>query len=447
MASASSLSLKLLSSLQTLPALPTYIANLSPSQRIIAGYATAAIATIYVLLVRALRYRRYNALHAKYAEKARNRTLTPTEAQKVVQLAFAYDMPKLSEYSLAFALFKTYAIPTISGLLLATRQLSSQASVARRYADTEVLISTWVACPITGKLVDAPADAPKDDPRAALAIARVNWLHNKYKISNEDFLYTLGLFMFEPAKWAAKYGWRPHSDLEKYASFIYWSEIGRLMNITDIPSTPEAFQEWILSYETTYMVPAESNRDVASFTMDELMFPVPGSLREFAEGFARAMLDDRTRIAMMQPKAPGYANAAMSALLGVVAFTERHLLLPRWRKSQVVQSELPKLVGGKDGVAPRMHPGKWTSRPWYKPIGRGPVGYLRDRAQVLLNWHDDVPKPEYRSEGYRLHEMGPLKFENEGHDEVMRMAADIQGCPVAPGWTAERAQRAEGLKK
>ncbi|KAJ7059220.1 hypothetical protein C8F01DRAFT_1146409 [Mycena amicta] len=404
-----------------------------------------ALLTLYLLIVRSLRWRRYNALHKKYTRK--KSTLTPEEAQEVVQLAFEWDMPILSEYSLAFALFKTYAIPTISSLLLTTGQLSTPATVARRYADTEILIATWMVCPLAGRLVDTNPDAPADDPRASLALARVNWLHGKYKISNEDFLYTLGLFMFEPAKWAKQYGWRPHSDLECHASFVYWSEIGRKMNITNIPHTAEAFQAWIEEYEAQHILPAESNRDVARHTTNELLFPVPHVLgfRAFAEGFTRAMLDKPTRIAMMQPPAPAYAPAVIQSLLNIVAFVQKHLLLPRRKPAAAVKSELPPLVRTEGGeIAPRLYPNRWTSMPWYKPAGRTSIGYIRDRLQVLFNWHDDVPKSEYRSGGYRLHEMGPLPFEQSGHDEVMRMAEAIQGCPIADAWSAERAKKVEG---
>jgi len=391
-----------------------------------------ALALAYLCLVRSLRWRRYNAIHKKYSSKFQAKTLTPEEAQEVIQLSFMYDMPTLAKYSLAFALFKTYAIPTISKLLLDTKQLASQALVARRYADTEILIATWMACPLAGRSISVEPGAPADDPRASIALARVNWLHSKYKISNEDYLYTLGLFAFEPGTWAARYGWRPLSPLERYASFVYWAEIGRKMNIKNIPTTPEEFQAWLRAYEEEHMVPAQSNHDVAKHTTDELLFMVPETLglRSFFEGITRSLLEDRVRIAMMQPEAPKYAKYLVRGTLGLLAFTERYLLLPRWKPFAVVPVDLPKM---ESDSAPHLHPNKYTSKPWYKPRGRG-LGYLLDRLQVFIGMHDDVPRPEYKYEGYRLHEVGPLRFEQEGHEQVMKMAAELQGCPVVDAW-------------
>ncbi|KAF7328936.1 hypothetical protein MVEN_02523500 [Mycena venus] len=394
-----------------------------------------ALAVVYLSVVRSLRWRRYNAIHKKYSAKFRAKTLTPEEAQEVIQLSFMYDMPTLSEYSLAFALFKTYAIPTISKLLLDTKQLASQALVARRYADTEILIGTWIACPLAGRLITAEPEAPANDPRASIALARVNWLHSKYKISNEDYLYTLGLFAFEPGTWAARYGWRPLSPLERHASFVYWAEIGRKMNIKNIPNTAEEFQAWLRTYEEEHMVPAQSNYDVAKHTTDELLFPVPETfgLRSFFEGLTRSLLEDIVRVAMMQPEAPKYAKYLVRGTLGLFAFIERYLLLPRRKPFAVVQVDLPK-IDSDSAAAPRLHPNKYASKPWYKPRSRGLGGFLLDRLQVFIRMYDDVPRPEYKCEGYRLHEVGPLRFEQEGHEQVMKMAAELQGCPVVDAW-------------
>ncbi|KAJ7611171.1 hypothetical protein FB45DRAFT_993325 [Roridomyces roridus] len=393
---------------------------------------TAALCVLaYLLLVRTLRWRRYNAIHNKYMHKLHSKTLTPAEAQEVAQLAAMYDMPTLSGYSVAFALFKTYGIPTISQILLDTKQLGSQASVARRYADTEILIASWMTCPLAGSTLSAGPDA-KNDPRASLALARVNWLHQKYKISNDDYLYTLGLFMFEPTTWAKKWGWRELSPLEKYASYVYWCEIGRKLNITDIPSSPEAFKAWIEEYESAHMLPAESNHSVAVHTTGELLFPIPRifGLRAFAEGMVRGVLEDRVRIAMLEPEAPAYAKPLINALMAVFAFTEKNLLLPRWRPYTFVPMEMPK------EPSKRQYPTKWTSRPWYKPKGRG-LWALTDRLLVLIGKHDDIPREEYGSDGYRILELGPLRYAQDGHEEVFKMAGELQGCPVAQVWKGD----------
>ena len=43
-------------------------------------------------------------------KKYQDGTLPPEEAQRIILLSTSYDMPLLLNYSLTFALFKTYAI-------------------------------------------------------------------------------------------------------------------------------------------------------------------------------------------------------------------------------------------------------------------------------------------------------------------------------------------------
>jgi hypothetical protein len=85
-----------------------YVSNIVKSVGI-TGILGALLGT-YVVVVRVLRFKRYRLVHKKYQRKYEERTLTPEEAQEVMRVSTAYDMPMLLNYSLAFALFKTYAV-------------------------------------------------------------------------------------------------------------------------------------------------------------------------------------------------------------------------------------------------------------------------------------------------------------------------------------------------
>jgi len=37
----------------------------------------------------------------------------------------------------------------------------------------------------------------------------MNQLHGRFDIANEDFLYVLSTFIFEPIRWNTRFGWRP----------------------------------------------------------------------------------------------------------------------------------------------------------------------------------------------------------------------------------------------
>ncbi|KAF8742559.1 hypothetical protein AX14_003593 [Amanita brunnescens Koide BX004] len=379
----------------------------------------------YLAVVRSLRWKRYNAVHAKYGNKINS--LTTADAQEVLDVALRWDMPLLFYYSLAFALFKTYAIPSISRILAATGELKSQETVAKRYSDTETMIATWMVCPVNGLTSDKGVD-----PRAMLALARTNWLHSRYNICNDDFLFTLGLFILEPITWAEKYGWRKLSPLEQQAQFVFWEDIGRRMNIKDIPDSLEAFKKWAKAYERKNMVPDVNNKIIADGTIQELLYPVPKflGLKRLGKRLVAAATEDRVRIGMMLPEPPWYLRTFVNLLMYSIAFVQRHLMLPRLKPSAVVSREFPDI---KEGEPVRLHPNRYVSRPWYKPESNG-LGYVLDRLLVLLGIHADVPGPRLKSEGYIIHMQGPVQFEQDGHDEVIRKAEEMLKCPIPEAW-------------
>lgn len=77
-----------------------------------------------------------------------------------------------------------------------------------RYTDTTILIQEF-------------SDHHPHSERSIKAIARMNYIHSRYqkagKISNDDMLYTLSVFITEPINWIELYEWRDMSDTEKCA--------------------------------------------------------------------------------------------------------------------------------------------------------------------------------------------------------------------------------------
>ncbi|KAL0565240.1 hypothetical protein V5O48_016786 [Marasmius crinis-equi] len=387
----------------------------------------------WVGVVRTLRWRRYKHIHRVYGPKFEAGMLTPEDAQEVLTNLTRWEMPLIMEYAYALALFKTYGIPTISKILVATKEFSSTEGISKRYADTMILIATWVACPISGLAANATGEKPEQDPRADLAIARTNWLHSHYPIKNDDYLYTLALFMFEPARWAARYGWRPLSDLENEALFIFWLEIGKRMNFKNLPENREDFQQWVSYYEDICMVPDKNNKHVAYYTTEELIFWVPKTfgLKELARRAVFALIDQNVRIAMMEPEQPQWIYTLFDTLLRIWAWQMRYLHLPRIRPYGQVAYELPKF---KPGDEPLLRPNFFQPKPWYKPEAAWFGGWLKDWLLVQVGWYSHMPSKNLKSEGYRLDTTGPLKFEHDGQEETYQMAEKMLGCPIQAPW-------------
>jgi len=177
----------------------------------------------YMTLVRHLRYRRINALLKKYPDP----TLPLRDikvAREVATATQAYEFPYLNVVSLEFALFKTYAIPTISKILAGSRQFASQC--AKRADDTGLILAEMNESTkrqeyraLTQKQVD-PEDAIMDQKRERVALEKLNFIHGHYPIRQEDYLFTLALFVLEPDSWIGRFEWRSLTMLEKNVSHL-----------------------------------------------------------------------------------------------------------------------------------------------------------------------------------------------------------------------------------
>lgn len=234
--------------------------------------------------------------------------------QRIVYLGGAYEYPYLTRKSLEFALFRTYAVPSISRLLDETGQFARHGQ--RRYDDTSLIIAE-----IT--------ENGYDSARGRAAIRRMNRLHGRFAISNDDFLYVLSTFIYEPVRWQERYGWRPLLEGEKLAAYYFWREVGRRMNIRDIPPTYEAFEAYNVDYERAHFRYADSNARVGEATVQIFLNWYAPPLRPLVRRSIYALLDEPLRQAFGFPKVSGAIRAAVEAGLKGQALAIRYLMPPR----------------------------------------------------------------------------------------------------------------------
>src|SRR5436309_12080943 len=62
--------------------------------------------------------------------------------QEIIRTTSSYEYPFLMQKALEFALFRTYAVPTIGALLDQTKHFERKGQ--QRYDDTALLIAAWV---------------------------------------------------------------------------------------------------------------------------------------------------------------------------------------------------------------------------------------------------------------------------------------------------------------
>lgn len=262
-------------------------------------YVVAALIA-YPIVCRALRYRRLRQTRRSYPYTPSTfAAMTDNDARAIQTVIGELEFPFIFEKALQFALFRTYGIPSISKLLASTTQLSDPTTSCKRYSDTSILISEFVAHSPTSE-------------RSRQAIARMNYIHSVYqkagKISNEDLLYTLSLFACEPVRWINRYEWRQLESFEVCAIGTFWKSIGDAMEIgyealgTEWRDGLEWWGDiktWSEEYEKENMVPAETNHITAEETTNILLWPVPTRVKGYARYILYCLMDERLRRAMM----------------------------------------------------------------------------------------------------------------------------------------------------
>lgn len=174
------------------------------------------------------------------------------DCHRIVRLMGQYDMAWDMERALEVALFYTYGSDTVSALLNRTGEFRDHGQ--KRYDDTRLLIGHFL-------------ETGWDSDEGARAIARINRTHAHYAISNDDFLFVLWTFIEFPLRWSRLYARRPMTLHEREAGFIFWSEIGKRMGLTDIPPTRAAFDEFIVGYKARHFKPSEASAQVARDTL------------------------------------------------------------------------------------------------------------------------------------------------------------------------------------
>ncbi|MFN8238012.1 MAG: oxygenase MpaB family protein [Chitinophagales bacterium] len=216
---------------------------------------------------------------AKSAALRKIESLDPEkDAWEIVRLCVFYEFPWDFNRALELALYKTFAVPSISRILHLSGEFEKHAQ--KRYDDTDLLLSEIIENGLTS------------GGRGMQALDRINWMHSNYRISNEDYLYVLGTFIFETSNWINQFGYRELTSKEELAGFYIWTEIGRKMHIEAIPSSIQEFRQFYTDYEKKYFAFSEANLKVARATEDLLLgWYMPAFMFETARPLLHAVME------------------------------------------------------------------------------------------------------------------------------------------------------------
>lgn len=228
-------------------------------------------------------------MRSRYHWARRSERLDPVRDSHEISLhASAYDFPWDTLQALSFALFRTYAVPSIGRLLDETGELTDR--VQKRYDDT-------------GLLLEEVQRHGLGSTRGRSAVRRINQMHAMYSISNDDFRYVLATFVVIPKRWMDDHGFRTLTPNEVAAATNYYLELGRHLNISDLPQDFAGFERLLDDYERAHFAYDEGGRRVADATLELMTTLPPNSWAPawMARRFAFSLMDEPLLRALRYP--------------------------------------------------------------------------------------------------------------------------------------------------
>jgi hypothetical protein len=202
---------------------------------------------------------------------------TQDDAVRICHQLAGYDFPWELNRSLELAVLRTFCVPRIATLLRATGEFTHRTQ--KRYDDTTLIIGNILKWGY-------------DSPQGRAAIARMNAIHQRFDICNEDFLYVLSTLVCEPIRWNQRFGWRLFTVVEKQALYEFWAVVGQRMGIQNIPATLTDLEHFNQDYETQYFQYHPDNARVGEAVVQLMKGWFPAIAAPLIPLFVKALTDD-----------------------------------------------------------------------------------------------------------------------------------------------------------
>ncbi|MER7789192.1 oxygenase MpaB family protein [Streptomyces sp. NPDC097640] len=248
-------------------------------------------------------------MRARYATLRRLQTLDPkSDHQRIHRISSDTEFPWDYGRGLEVAIWRTCCVPGISETLDGSGEFALRAQ--KRYDDTRILLGEMVR-------------GGYDSDRGREALRQINRAHRHYDIANDDMLYVLSTFVFEPVRWIDRWAWRPVSETERLAAFYFYVEVGRRMNIRSLPTDYAEFERFNRAYERERFRPAASNHRVGASVMRLYSSWYPRPVARLVAATLPCRLDAHARWALGMAVPPLWATAVHGTALRAHARAER----------------------------------------------------------------------------------------------------------------------------
>ncbi|GAA2606010.1 oxygenase MpaB family protein [Paractinoplanes durhamensis] len=255
-------------------------------------------------------------MRTRYANLARTRTLDPArDYEQIFRTMLRFEFPWDLRLALNLAFNRSFSVPAVAEILIGTGELTERPR--KRADDTGILMYEMVLHGF-------------DHPRARAAIRRVNQIHRPYRhVSPDEYVYVLAAGVVLPLRWLDRYGWRRPCCHEREATYQYFRELGRHMNVTGMPASLAETEAWFESYDRTHLIPNEAAATIERTTRERMLKRLPRPLSPLGNSLVSAIYDERQRKVAGLATPPWPVRAALHTALTTRSRLIRHLHRPR----------------------------------------------------------------------------------------------------------------------
>lgn len=245
----------------------------------------------------------------RYERRRRLDAMDPaTQAHEIYRESALVEFPQDLEIAFHLSYCRPLAVPRMAQLLAHTGH--SQSQPRKRAMDTALFMFELI-------------DHGPDHERGREVIRALNRMHHRWQIDEEDYRYVLSTFAVVPVRWIDQWAWRPTTGGERQAGVNFYAEIGRRMNIKDMPATYDSWVALFDAYEAKHFAPSPEGTALMKHVQTLIERELPAPLRRLGGSVTGALLDQRTRAALGLPEPSAALVGSIRAALRLRAAAER----------------------------------------------------------------------------------------------------------------------------
>src|SRR3954453_22411471 len=223
-----------------------------------------------------------------------------TDYWRIYRLHAQQEFPWDVTRALELALYRTYAVPSIGGLLDRTGEFRTRTQ--KRYDDTALRLAEVL-------------ENGLDSERGRRALRVINRAHARYPIDPDDARYVLATLLVVPARWLDRYGGHRVAQHEHRAAYPYYRELGRRMGVKDWPGSFEEVCAFLDEYEARHFAYTPGGARTATATRELFVSWFPRGVGPIAPAGVAPLPDPPLLRAFGYAPAPAWLRAAADLAL------------------------------------------------------------------------------------------------------------------------------------